>query len=356
MRPISEPTAPLFEPLTERRVLVTGGAGFVGSALCARMSAQGAELHVLDDLSSGHAERLKGLSGVTLHALDVSHSDGVARVLLNEGPFDALFHLAARVGVRTVLADPEDARRVNEDVVAGLIRALRLLPSSERPRLFAASSSEVYKDASASLEECSPLRSEGGVGRWAYAASKVRAERLLDDARELWPRGAGPVHLRFFNVVGPGQDADAGFVLPRFIEAAVKGQPLQIYGDGSAIRTYAHVDEVAETLSLLASHPALPEGPLNIGGAARASVLELADAVAEASGRGLELQLTDPREELGALFEEVSVRVPALERLAALGCGVPSMDLSGIVTDTFARHAELLDSAGGRGSCESRAS
>ena len=216
MRPISEPTAPLFEPLAERRVLVTGGAGFVGAALCARMAEQGADLHVLDDLSGGRPERLEDLSGVTLHAVDAGRTDRVARVLLDEGPFDVIFHLAARVGVRTVLADPEDARRVNEDVVAGLIGALRLLPAAARPRLFAASSSEVYADASAALEECSSLRSERGVGRWAYAASKVRAERMLDDARELWPRGAGPVHLRFFNVVGPGQDAGAGFVMPRF--------------------------------------------------------------------------------------------------------------------------------------------
>ena len=356
MRPISEPTAPLFEPLAERRVLVTGGAGFVGAALCARMSAQGAELHVLDDLSGGHSERLEGLSGVTFHAVDAGRTDRVARVLLDEGPFDVIFHLAARVGVRTVLADPEDARRVNEDVVVGLIKALRLLPDAERPRLFAASSSEVYADAKVALEECSPLRSVRGVGRWAYAGSKVSSERLLDDARELWPRGAGPVHLRFFNVVGPGQDAGAGFVMPRFVEAAIKGQPLHVYGDGGAIRTYAHVDEVAETLSRLASHPALPEGPINIGGVAKASVLELANAVIEASGQKLDVELTDPREELGELFEEITTRVPSLDRLAALGCGVPSMSLSEIVADTFARHMELQDSINRRSSCESRAS
>mgnify|MGYP001162775072 CR=1 FL=1 len=99
-----------------------------------------------------------------------------------------------------------------------------------------------------------------------------------------------------------------------------------------------------------------PQGPLNIGGVAMASVLELANAVIEASGRELEFKFIDPREELGELFEEVAVRVPALERLAALGCGVPSMDLQGIVADTFARHGELLGSIYGRGSCESRAS
>ena len=155
---------------------------------------------------------------------------------------------------------------MNEDVVVGLIDALRLIPDEGRPRLLAASSSEVYADANVALEECSPLRSERGAGRWAYAASKVRAERLLDEARALWPRGAGPVHLRFFNVVGPGQDAGAGFVMPRFVEAAREGLPLHVYGDGGSTRTYAHVDEVADTLSRLASHPALPEGPLNVGG------------------------------------------------------------------------------------------
>ena len=355
MSAIPEHTDPLFEPSAAGRVLITGGAGFVGSALCARMASQGAEIHVLDDLSSGRAERLEGL-GVNLHSLDVSCEDAVAEVLLREGPFDVIFHLAARVGVRTVLADPEGARRVNEDVATGLLKALRVLPSAERPRLFAASSSEVYGDSSAALDECSALRSVNGSGRWAYAASKVRAERALDAARDLWPRGAGPVHLRFFNVVGPGQDSAAGFVLPRFVEAALKGTPLNVHGDGSAVRTFAHVDEVAKTLSLMASHPAVPEGPINVGGVARASVLELADTVSEISPQTLRVNLVDPRDELGELFEEVSVRVPSLERLAALGCGVPTMGLREIVADTFARHAGIVSSAVGRESCESRVS
>jgi len=164
------------------------------------------------------------------------------------------------------------------------------------------------------------------------------------------------VHLRFFNVVGPGQDAARGFVLPRFVEAARARLPLQIYGDGRSLRTYAHVDEVAATLAGLASHPTVPEGPLNVGGRARASVLDLADAVAASSPVPVELELVDPTDELGERFEEVRARMPRLERLASLGCGVPSMSLREIVADTMARHAALPASGEGRAACASRAS
>jgi UDP-glucose 4-epimerase len=277
-------------------------------------------------------------------------------VLKECGPFDVVYHLAARVGVRAVLEDPEAARRVNEEATLGLLGALRMVPPGERPRLFAASSSEVYRDSSAVLAEGAAVRRVDGVGRWAYAASKLCGERLLDEARGLWPRGRGPVHLRFFNVVGPGQDSAAGFVLPRFVEAARAGRALTVYGDGSSVRTYAHVDEVVRTLARLGGHPAVPEGALNVGGVARASVLELARAVAAVSGGAGRLRRVDPRAELGSGFEEVRVRLPALGRLEALGCGVPSMELGAIVADTFERHVGRELDVAAEGSCASRAS
>ena len=347
---------PLFEFNAPSRALVTGGAGFIGAALCERLVAGGAEVHALDDLSAGWAGRLSEGDRLVLHSLDVGRTEDVARVLFEAGPFDVVYHLAARVGVRVVLEDPEAARRVNEDATAGLLAALQMLPRAERPRLFAASSSEVYRDAFAPLVEGAPVRSVRGVGRWAYAASKLRGEQFLDGARELWPRGAGPVHLRFFNVVGPGQDSAAGFVLPRFVEAARAGAALTVHGDGSSVRTFAHVDEVAETLARLACHPAVPEGPLNVGGVARASVLELARAVADASRESVEVRRVDPREELGPGFEDVRVRLPHLGRLGALGCGVPSMELGEIVADTYERHETSRAIDDGGAACASRAS
>lgn len=347
---------PLFEFNAPTRALITGGAGFLGSALCARLLEAGAEVHALDDLSSGEASRLPVSERLTLHNVGVQSSEDVARILFDAGPFDVAFHLAAKVGVRAVLEDPEAARQTNEDATEGLIAALQLLPESERPRLFAASSSEVYSEGSGALCEEGAVRSVRGVGRWAYAASKVRCERLLDQARELWPRGLGPVHLRFFNVVGPGQDASAGFVLPRFVEAARAGSALKVYGDGRSVRTYAHVEEVAATLARLASHPAVPEGPLNVGGCARASVLELAEAVQAAAPLPVEISSVDPLRELGEAFEEVRVRTPALDRLAALGCGVPSMSLEAIVRDTIRRHVARDVQGEGGAACASRAS
>jgi len=347
---------PLLEFSPPQRALVTGGAGFLGSALCARLLGDGAVVHVLDNFSAGFEGRLPRNERCVLHRLDVRNLEDVARVLFEFGPFDVAYHLAAKVGVRAVMEDPEGARRINEDSTQGLLGALKLLPMGERPRLFAASSSEVYGDSRDALAEEAVLRSVRGVGRWAYAASKVRSERLFDQARELWPRGCGPVHLRFFNVVGPGQDSGAGFVLPRFVEAARCGEALNVHGDGRSVRTYAHVDEVASILARLAGHPAVPEGPLNVGGVARASVLELARVVQAAAGSPVELRMVDPRHELGDSFAEVRVRIPALGRLAALGCGVPVMGLNEIVEDTLRRHSPPLVHSDGGSPCESRAS
>jgi UDP-glucose 4-epimerase len=178
------------------------------------------------------------------------------------------------------------------------------------------------------------------VGRWAYAASKLRGEQLLDDA-DLWSPGAAAVHLRFFNVVGPGQDSDSGMVLPTFVENALAGAPIPVHGDGAAQRTFAHVDEVARVLRELVEHPALPGGALNVGGGARTTIAHLAQLVRAGSALKSELHYIDPRSLCGANFEEVAFRQPDLARLSTLGVALPAMGLERIVQDSLERHAGL---------------
>lgn len=321
------------------RLVVTGGAGFVGAALVREWLARGGSALVVDDLSAGRAERLPRHPRLELVIADVARP-GVLSGLLAGGT-QAVVHLAARVGVRTVLLDPEGCFAANLGGARALVEALVALPAAARPRLLAASSSEVYLPRRAPLREGDPLRPLDGLGRWRYAASKRAAEELFDAAPGLWGGepylpDKGPVHLRLFNVVGPGQDAGTGMVLPLFVERALDGRPLPLHEGGAAVRAFAHVDEVARVLADLAQLEGLPAGPLNVGGRARASVAELARCVIECAASRSSLERVDPRRDVSPSFEGIAWREPCLARLEGLGVELPRRDLRSIVADVVA--------------------
>ncbi|TDJ76410.1 MAG: NAD-dependent epimerase/dehydratase family protein [Planctomycetota bacterium] len=341
------PSHPYYLPTPVRRapgsILVTGGAGFIGGCVARELLAGGTRVVVADDLSSGFAARVPG--ECELHRVDVSDPARLTALLTGAGPFDAVLHLAARVGVRRVLAAPEACRHENLAGVRALLCALESLPAGKRPRVFAASTSEVYREKRGPLEECDAVRDERGVGRWAYAGSKLAGERALDAARHLWPDGAGPVHLRFFNVVGPGQDAESGMVLPTFVEQALAGRPLTVHGDGTQVRTLGHVDDVARALAAIVREPGFPAGALNLGGTARTTVLALAEEVSRAcrarTGVRAPVATVDPRRVLSPSFEAVTYRVPSFGRARSLGVRIPARALAAIVADTIERHEDL---------------
>jgi len=339
-------------------VLVTGAAGFIGAWVARRLARAGRRLVLVDDLSAGRPERLDwALAGApprarTAHEFvlaDVTRPGVLAEILERAGEVEAVLHLAARVGVRRVLCDPEACRRENLAGVRELVAACAALPERARPRVYAASTSEVYAEKAGPLREGDPLReacgarSPSNTGRWAYAASKLAGERALD-AADLWPAGKGPVHLRFFNITGPGQDADAGMVLPTFVEHALAGEPIPVHGDGRQVRTFAHVDEVARALVCMLARGDVPAGAVNLGGRARTSIdglaREVARGVQELAGPCVPIVRVDPRRHVGASFEEVRSREPALERAAALGLPLPRLGLRAIVRDTLAAARE----------------
>jgi len=334
------------------RVLVTGGAGFVGAALARELLRRGVEVCVLDDFSSGFPERLPEHSALSVFTADVARPGVLNAFLAEAEPYDHLVHLAARVGVRTVLADPEGCRAQNSAGVVALRGALERLAPAARPRVWAASTSEVYRARPSPLAESAPLRATDGRGRWAYAGSKLAGEHALDAVAALWPAALRPVHLRFFNVVGPGQSAAQGMVLPRFVEAARSGRALTVHGAGHQVRTFAHVDDVGGTLADLLACSSVPAGPLNVGGTARTSIEALALEVqrrAAQDGVGVAIECVDPRAELGADFVEIPWREPCLDRLAGTGVAVRRRSLRAIVDDTWARHTALAADCAGSG-------
>ncbi len=326
-------------PARERSYLVTGGAGFIGSHLTRHLLRAGARVVVADDLSAGYAQSLPlGHSGLSLHPLDVAGPGALAGLVGEEGPFDAIVHLAARVGVARVLADPEGCWEEHLRAARELLVAVAHQPPSSRPRVVAASTSEVYREGRAPLAEDAPLRSTEARGRWAYAASKLAVERLLDASADLWPAGCEPLHLRFFNVVGPGQSAEGGMVLPTFVRQALAGERLTVHGDGRAVRTLAAVEDVAADLTRLLVGDRFPGGPLNVGGSACCTILELAQAVARGAGAAGEVvRFVDPRRSVSPHFEEVRHRRPDLSRARALGLCRARRSVEEIVADLLRR-------------------
>ncbi|MCY2958608.1 MAG: NAD-dependent epimerase/dehydratase family protein [Planctomycetota bacterium] len=319
---------PASIPDRPSRVVVAGGAGLIGSAVVRALARGPSEVLVLDRRP-----------GPGIRAADLANPRTWRRELADFGPADAILLLAGVVGVARVLADPEAARRGNLAPVEALLAALAHVPDHDLPRIVYASSSEVYLPARRPLREDDPVRAPEEVGRWAYAAAKVAGERRLAAAR-VWPVGRAPVAVRFFNVVGPGQESAQGMVLPTFVERARAGLPLCVHGDGAQVRTLAHVDEIAPVLVELSCRSSLPGGPLNVGGVARCSVLEIAQAVLRRarSVHGARIEHVDPRRSVHPTFEDVIWRVPDLARLAALGIALPTRDLDTIVQDVWARH------------------
>ncbi len=331
-----------FHPPATQALLVTGGAGLIGSRVTRQLRSLGHRVVVADDLSACGPERLAGgpdagLIGC-LRRVDVSRAGVFHDLLRSAGPFDTVIHLAARVGVRRVLADPEACRKEHQAAATSLIEALAGL--SHPPRVISASSSEVYCESSQPLDEASDLRSTNGTGRWAYAASKRAVELLLDEdwARNAWP--VAPLHLRLFNVVGPDQDGHSGMVLPTFVRCALTGEPLPIHGPGTQVRTLGHVQDVAGDIVKLALQAgpahALACGPLNLGGQLRCSVMELAARVAQLAGLSEScLMHVDPKQTLGSSFDEVQHRVPNLSRARRLGLAGHERTLNEVILEAL---------------------
>ncbi|MFT6833135.1 MAG: UDP-glucose 4-epimerase [Planctomycetota bacterium] len=344
-------------------VLITGAAGLIGASVARVLVEAGVRVTGMDDLSAGRKERLAPLMGSADADLfrfaegDVRDRDLLLRTVLDRsmGPVTSVLHLAGRVGVRRVLQDPVACEEENLELgrsVAAVIRHAR--GQGRTLRAVAASTSEVYAESDEPLSEASSLRPLVAEGRWRYAASKRAAEEVLDRVVK------DAVHLRFFNVVGPGQDGGSGMVLPRFIEAAREGRPLRIHGAGSQVRTFAHVDAVARDVAALAAPEAFLHmealdgfrGALNIGGTARTSILglgaEVLRALEASTGKASAgYELVDPSVDVGGNFEDVQHRVPDLQKLFSLGLasrrhGSAPWSLEAMVRDAVERHTGSL--------------
>lgn len=298
------------------RYLITGGAGFIGSHLADELLTRGHHVHALDDLSTGSIANIRHLKAAARfeYTIESCASGSLVAELVDEA--DAIFHLAAAVGVRLIVESPV---RTIETNVHGTEIVLRHASKKRRP-VFIASTSEVYgkSDRLPFSENGDLVMGAPHLGRWSYACSKAIDEFLaLAHYRE---RGLPVVVGRLFNTVGPRQTGRYGMVVPTFIRQALAGQPITVFGDGSQQRCFCHVKDVATALAELMGTDQHYGEVFNIGSNEEVSILELAHRVKQMTRSPSEI-VTIPYDEAYVQgFEDMHRRVPDTSKLeAAIG-------------------------------------
>ncbi|MEZ6196219.1 MAG: NAD-dependent epimerase/dehydratase family protein [Planctomycetota bacterium] len=314
------------------RILVTGGAGFIGSHLCDRLLEAGHAVTALDDLSTGAAGNVasaRDRGEFRLHLGDAADRDTAFPLV---AAADLVVHLAAEVGVRRVLERPVASIANN---LGPLETVLAAAAARGVPVLYA-SSSEVY-GRSASLphrEEAELVLGSPRVARWSYACAKAMGEWMCFARHR--ESGLPVTVVRLFNTVGPRQSDRYGMVLPTFVRQGLSGLPLTVHGDGSQTRCFAAVDEVSRALAALATDGFRGGRILNVGSDREIAIGELARRVAAATGGRSPVVSVDPVELYGPDFEDLPRRVPALDALRAAVGFAPSRDIDDIFRETVA--------------------
>jgi len=315
-------------------VLVTGGAGFIGSHLTEALLARGDQVLVIDDESTGRFENLAAVrSHARLQVVRGSIGDAALVRRSLEG-IDEVYHLAAAVGVALIAREPLQTIERNIYPTQLLLDEIRgRHEAGQSIKFFLASTSEVYgKNPKPTwTEEDDLVFGATTRPRWSYGASKAIDEFLaLACARQL---GVHVVIGRFFNVVGPRQSGAYGMVLPRFVEAALAGRPLVVHDDGRQVRCFAHVNDVVAAVLALLQTPAALGRVFNIGSDQPISILELARAVVAHSGSASPIEFQSYAAAYDDDFEDIRRRVPDLSRLRTAIGYQPQYDLPAIVKD-----------------------
>ncbi|MDT5159227.1 MAG: UDP-glucose 4-epimerase [Acidobacteriota bacterium] len=309
------------------RILITGGAGFIGSHLSDAYITRGDEVFCIDDLSTGSIENIAHLKGHARfhYTIDSVHNVPLVAELIDQ--CDVVFHLAAAVGVKLIVESPV---RTIETNVRGT-EVVLAQANKKKKKVLVASTSEVY-----GLSTEVPFREDGNLvmgattkGRWSYACSKAIDEFL---ALAYWREKKLPtVVVRLFNTVGPRQTGQYGMVIPTFVRQALAGRPITVYGTGEQTRCFGFVgDVVGALISLMDRDEAVGE-VFNIGSNEEVSIMELARRVKELTGSKSEVVTVPYDEAYEEGFEDMPRRVPDISKVGALTGFRPTKKLDDIL-------------------------
>ena len=311
------------------RILVTGGAGFIGSHLTDRLLTDGHQIKVLDDSSTGRAENLNQYK-------NNSNFDYVDGSVLDQDllesevkDVDYIFHLAAAVGVFNIVNHPLASLVTN---IRGTENILEAAMTKNTP-VFLSSSSEVYgKNTSDSLKESDDrILGSPTTLRWSYSEAKAIDETL---AFAYWTEKKLPTRIvRFFNTVGPRQVGAYGMVIPRFVSMALKNEPITIYGNGEQTRCFGHVYDVIDAVVSVAFSDKTIGKVINIGNNFEISMNDLAKKIIEETGSTSEIRYVPYSEAYGDGFEDMERRVPNIDLIKSLTGWQPKRDLTQIIKD-----------------------
>ena len=311
------------------RVLITGGAGFIGSHLCDVLVARGDEVSILDNLSTGSKGNIAHLEG----KIRVSQGDIRDQALVESLVADSelVLHMAAALGVDNILENPIESISTNfygSEVV--LNAALKY-----DKRILIASTSEIYgKNTKQPLTEID----DRVIGtpqklRWTYSDAKALEEAT---AHFLFlTKKLKVTTIRFFNTVGPRQTGKYGMVIPRFVRAAIENKPLKIFGDGSQTRVFCHISDSVKAILALSTNDTTIGEVFNIGGKGEISILELARLIIKQTNSKSEITFTDYEDAYSAGFEDMMRRVPNISKLTNFTGWEPKLGLDTIINDVL---------------------
>jgi len=320
------------------RVLITGGAGFIGSHLCDAYLQRGDEVFVIDDLSTGSIENIRHLKDNPRfhYTIENVQNQPVTAELVDQ--CDVIFHLAAAVGVKLIVESPV---RTIETNVHGTEVVLSLA-NKKKKKVLIASTSEVY-----GLSTKVPFREDGNLvmgattkGRWSYACSKAIDEFL---AFAYWREKKLPtIIVRLFNTVGPRQTGQYGMVIPTFVKQALSGRPITVFGDGQQSRCFCYVGDVIGALMKLMDDENAVGEVFNVGSNHEITIMDLARKVKELTNSESEIAYVPYDEAYEEGFEDMPRRIPDISKVNALVGFRPEMTLEGILKSVIDFHSGRL--------------